>query len=203
MFIKKKILVTFLASFALLGSAGAAQARTLTSPEASLLQTMNAVRTSHGLAPLRVDVHLLRAARAHSRLGRHLSTYGGSEAEDIPRALEHFRAAEAVLAKGPKEAALGFVYVGLANALMRALRVQESLNASLNALDIAEATGNQLLGGFAMLIRGWALAEAAALAAGTALVERAWHSWRRGHYRNCISGNRAGWFDLPIFPAQA
>src|SRR5436305_10133556 len=66
MFIKKKILVTFLASFALLGSAGAAQARTLTSPEASLLQTMNAVRTSHGLAPLRLDVHLLRAARAHS-----------------------------------------------------------------------------------------------------------------------------------------
>lgn len=136
-----------------------------------------------------------RAARAHSRLGRHLSTYGGSEAEDIPRALEHFRAAEAVLAKGPKEAALGFVYVGLANALMRALRVQESLNASLNALDIAEATGNQLLGGFAMLIRGWALAEAAALAAGTALVERAWQtadrlnhavlafltSWNRGN----------------------
>ena len=66
MSIKTKILVTFLASFALLGSAGAAQARTLTSPEASLLQTMNAVRTSHGLAPLRLDVHLLRAARAHS-----------------------------------------------------------------------------------------------------------------------------------------
>src|SRR5438552_15414434 len=63
---KRKVLVAFLASFALLGSAGAAQARTLTSPEASLLQTMNAVRTSHGLAPLRIDVHLLRAARAHS-----------------------------------------------------------------------------------------------------------------------------------------
>ena len=63
---KKKILVTFLASFAVFGSAGAAQARTLTSPEASLLQTMNAVRTSHGLAPLRLDIHLLRAARAHS-----------------------------------------------------------------------------------------------------------------------------------------
>src|SRR5437764_1155330 len=63
---KRKVLVAFLASFALLGSAGAAQARTLTSPEASLLQTMNAVRASHGLAPLRVDVHLLRAARAHS-----------------------------------------------------------------------------------------------------------------------------------------
>ena len=63
---KKKVLVAFLASFALLGSAAGAQARTLTNSEASLLQTMNAVRTSHGLAPLRVDIHLVRAARAHS-----------------------------------------------------------------------------------------------------------------------------------------
>jgi uncharacterized protein YkwD len=64
--IKKKILVAFLASFALLGPAAGAQARTLSSSEASLLQTMNSVRTSHGLAPLRVDVRLLRAARGHS-----------------------------------------------------------------------------------------------------------------------------------------
>jgi uncharacterized protein YkwD len=63
---KTKVLVAFLASFALLGSAGGAQARTLTSPEASLLQSINAVRASHGLAALRVDVHLLRTARAHS-----------------------------------------------------------------------------------------------------------------------------------------
>jgi uncharacterized protein YkwD len=66
MLIKKKILVAFLASFALLGPAAGAQARTLNSSEASLLQTMNAVRTSHGLAPLRVDIRLLRAARGHS-----------------------------------------------------------------------------------------------------------------------------------------
>jgi uncharacterized protein YkwD len=67
--IKKKILVAFLASFFLLGPAGAAQAaqtRALTSPEASLLEAMNAVRAGHGLGPLRIDVHLLRAARSHS-----------------------------------------------------------------------------------------------------------------------------------------
>lgn len=66
MLIKKKILVAFLAGFALLGPAAGAQARTLSNSEASLLQTMNSVRTSHGLAPLRVDVRLLRAARGHS-----------------------------------------------------------------------------------------------------------------------------------------
>ncbi len=64
--IKKKVLVAFLASFALLGPAAGAQARTLSNSEASLLQTMNAVRTSNHLAPLRLDARLLRAARGHS-----------------------------------------------------------------------------------------------------------------------------------------
>ena len=64
--IKSKVLVAFLAVFALLGPAAGAQARVLSSSELSLLQTMNTVRKSHGLAPLRVDIHLVRAARAHS-----------------------------------------------------------------------------------------------------------------------------------------
>jgi uncharacterized protein YkwD len=66
MLIKRKILVAFLALFALLGFAAGAGARGLSNPEASLLQTMNTVRTSRGLAPLRLDVRLLRAARGHS-----------------------------------------------------------------------------------------------------------------------------------------
>jgi uncharacterized protein YkwD len=66
MLIKRKILIAFLALFALLGSAAGAGARGLSSSEASLLQTMNTVRTSRGLAPLRLDVRLLRAARGHS-----------------------------------------------------------------------------------------------------------------------------------------
>src|SRR5712691_715658 len=64
--IKRKIFVAFVTSFALLGPAAGAQARTLSGSEASLLQTMNAVRTSRGLAPLRVDILLVRAARGHS-----------------------------------------------------------------------------------------------------------------------------------------
>jgi uncharacterized protein YkwD len=66
MSIKTKVLVAFVAVFALLGPAAGAQARTLTSSEASLLQASNGVRTSRGLAPLRVDVRLVRAARGHS-----------------------------------------------------------------------------------------------------------------------------------------
>jgi uncharacterized protein YkwD len=63
---KTKILVAFVSVFALLGASTTAEARGLTSPETSLLQTMNAVRASHGLAPLRIDFRLIRAARGHT-----------------------------------------------------------------------------------------------------------------------------------------
>jgi hypothetical protein len=66
MLIKRKILVAFLAVFALLGPAAGAQAGSLSGSETSLVQTINSVRTSRGLAPLRVDFRLVRAARGHS-----------------------------------------------------------------------------------------------------------------------------------------
>lgn len=63
---KKQVFVVFLIVFGMLVPATGAQARGLTSSEASLLTTMNAVRKSHGLPALRVDFHLVRAARGHS-----------------------------------------------------------------------------------------------------------------------------------------
>jgi len=64
-FPKKPVLAGFVAAFALLIPATAAHAG-LTSSEASLLGSMNAVRKSHHLPALRVDFHLVRAARGHS-----------------------------------------------------------------------------------------------------------------------------------------
>lgn len=66
MLIKRQVLVVFLAVLVVLVVATSAQARGLSGSEASLLNTMNAVRKSHGLAPLRVDSNLVRAARGHS-----------------------------------------------------------------------------------------------------------------------------------------
>ena len=66
MFSKRQVFTAFLVVFALLLPATAAQARGLNSSEASLLNTMNAVRKSQGLPALRVDFHLVRAARGHS-----------------------------------------------------------------------------------------------------------------------------------------
>jgi uncharacterized protein YkwD len=58
--------VAFLAVLTGLLFTDAAGARGLTSPEASLLNTINAARQGYGLAPVRVDYHLVRAARGHS-----------------------------------------------------------------------------------------------------------------------------------------
>jgi uncharacterized protein YkwD len=66
MLIKSKILVAFVVAFALLGPVAGAQAGSLSGSEASLVQTINSVRKSHGLAHLRVDIRLVRAARGHS-----------------------------------------------------------------------------------------------------------------------------------------
>jgi uncharacterized protein YkwD len=44
-----------------------AQAAGTTSPETALLRAMNQARSEYGLAPLRFDGHLQRAAVAHSR----------------------------------------------------------------------------------------------------------------------------------------
>ena len=63
---KRQLLVAFLAALGLLLPATAAQARGLSSSESSLLSSMNGVRKSHGLVPLRLDYRLVRAARGHS-----------------------------------------------------------------------------------------------------------------------------------------
>jgi uncharacterized protein YkwD len=66
MLIRRQFVTVFLVVFAILLPATGAQARGLSSPEASLLSTMNAARAGNGLPPLRVDFHLVRAARSHS-----------------------------------------------------------------------------------------------------------------------------------------
>ena len=66
MLTKRQLFLVFLAVFGTLLTAGGAQARGLSAPESSLLSRMNAVRAGYGLPRLRVDYHLVRAARGHS-----------------------------------------------------------------------------------------------------------------------------------------
>ena len=61
-----RILVAFLTGFVLVLAAAPAGARTASTSASSLLAAINTTRSSHGLAPARVDVRLVRAARSHS-----------------------------------------------------------------------------------------------------------------------------------------
>jgi uncharacterized protein YkwD len=85
MFIQKQILVVFLLVCAVAIPAGTAQARGLSGSESSLLNAMNGVRQSRGLAPLRVDFRLTRAARGHSAdmMHRHYFAHGSVTARAI------------------------------------------------------------------------------------------------------------------------
>jgi uncharacterized protein YkwD len=66
MLTKRQLCAVLIGVFTLLLPATAAQARGLSGSETSLLNTMNAVRKSYNLPALRMDRHLLRAARGHS-----------------------------------------------------------------------------------------------------------------------------------------
>jgi uncharacterized protein YkwD len=63
---KNKVLVAFLAGFVVLLLAAPAGARGLSTSESSLLGAINGTRTSNGVAPVRVDMQLVRVGRAHS-----------------------------------------------------------------------------------------------------------------------------------------
>jgi uncharacterized protein YkwD len=64
---KKQLSACFaMVVLAVLAAPAASAALKLTGPEAALLKVMNQTRKAHGLAPLRVDPNLLRAARWQS-----------------------------------------------------------------------------------------------------------------------------------------
>lgn len=69
MFGKKQVLIVCAAVFsvfALAPAAGAGVRSSNASAATSLLQAVNQTRVSHGLRPLKLDLHLTRAAQSHS-----------------------------------------------------------------------------------------------------------------------------------------
>ncbi len=115
-----------------------------------------------------------RVAQTHSRLGRHLATGTSAATVDIPRALHHYRKAEAILTNGPDTVALGYVHAGLALAAIWGMRTQDGLTASARAVEVAEKLGHERLWVTAAAQRGHHLASNGKLHEGMRLVEQAW-----------------------------
>ena len=112
-----------------------------------------------------------QAARLHLRLGQYLSTI--PVLRDIPRALAHHRAAEAVVGTGSPAAACE-LYLGLGAAAFFNLRMEEALAASRRARELAEQVDDPALRANAAGLDGYHLLASGRLAEGRALLEGAY-----------------------------
>jgi class 3 adenylate cyclase/tetratricopeptide (TPR) repeat protein len=117
------------------------------------------------------EVH---AAQARSRLGRALSTF--DTWMQIDNALDHFRAAEAVLSQHPPSAALAHAYMGLASATLYGLRTDEGLEAATKAQEIAAQIGREGIRATALALRGFHTWARGDLAEGMRLIDEGWEA---------------------------
>jgi tetratricopeptide (TPR) repeat protein len=113
-----------------------------------------------------------RAAIIHSQLGAHLATAGTTRGLDVARGVAHLEAAAPVLGAGDDRTA-GYFQVSMANATLRALRLDDLERAAGRGVDIANAIGDRGLWANAALLRGLGIFERGQLEEGVALVEQA------------------------------
>ena len=85
------------------------------------------------------DAHA--AAELHLSLGNNLSN-GLARAQDIPRAADHLRRAEAVLGKDPENPGLVRLYYFIGNVAARSCRVRDAIVAFRHSIEIAERIGD-------------------------------------------------------------
>jgi DNA-binding CsgD family transcriptional regulator len=112
------------------------------------------------------------AARVNLRLGIALSAL--PETWDLPRAVRHYRRAEALLSEGPPDATLGYVYAGLAQVAIWDVRIADGLEASARGLEVAERVDDDALWAHAAMSRGCHQVSSGHIREGLDLVHRAW-----------------------------
>ena len=110
------------------------------------------------------------AARTHSRLGMHLTTYPATL--DVAAGLAHYQAAEAQLVQQPVQQRLGYLDVGMAMAAVFGVRTEQLEVASRRALELAEDLDDEPLAGWASYQRAWWSFNRGRLAESCALHER-------------------------------
>lgn len=121
------------------------------------------------------------AARMHSRLGRDLSTY--FEVMDMPRALDHLRAAEAIVGRSPSSPVLGDIHARRAGAGVWTIRSEEGVVQARRALAIAERNGDEALAAAAAMQLGWHVMGLGSPREGLQLLDGAWETLDRLNHR--------------------
>ena len=97
-----------------------------------LVHLEEALRTYEELGDARA------AAELHMSLGNNLSMPGLARAQDIPRAADHLRRAEAVLSKGPENSSLALLYFCIGQVETRNRRVRDAIVAFRHSIEIAQ-----------------------------------------------------------------
>ena len=82
------------------------------------------------------------AAQLHLSLGNNLSIVGLARAQDIPRAADHLRRAEAVLSKGLENPDLVKLYFFIGSVAAQSCRVRDAVVAFRHSMEIAERIGH-------------------------------------------------------------
>jgi tetratricopeptide (TPR) repeat protein len=82
------------------------------------------------------------AAQLHLSLGNNLSIVGLARAQDLPRAADHLRRAEAVLSKGPENPDLVKLYFFIGSVAAQSCRVRDAVVAFRHSMEIAERIGH-------------------------------------------------------------
>jgi len=159
---------------ALLGRVGDLQFTTGRDPDGSVGYLEQALRLYEDLGQER------KVAAMHTRLGRNLATFPATM--DIPRALDHYRAAAAILTRGPARSALGFVVFGLAATALWGMRTEEGLAQVEQALEIADRRGNDGLARNAIALRGHHVLCTGRLEDGFRGLEKAWEAADRAEH---------------------
>ena len=112
------------------------------------------------------------AARTHSRLGMHLTTYPATL--NVAAGLDHYRRRR-IPTHQPSKRRLGYLYVGMAIGAVFGLRTGQLDDASRRALALAEELGDEPLTGWAIYNdRAWWAFDSGRLAESLLLHERIW-----------------------------
>jgi class 3 adenylate cyclase/tetratricopeptide (TPR) repeat protein len=120
-------------------------------------------------------------ARMHSRLGRDMASF--HSVMDVPRALEHLRAAEQVLGRGGNSIALAHVHVSLASAEAWAMHAEAGLRSAQQAVEIAGRLGDIGLAALAHAILGGTLGLHGRIAEGSTILAEGWDAADRVDHR--------------------
>ncbi len=114
------------------------------------------------------------AATMRSRLGRALSSF--DTWMNIDEAIEHFKAAEAVLSEHLESAGLAHTYVGLASAALYGLRIHDGIEAAARAAAIGERLHREGIRATGIGLLGFHLWASGSLDQGERLLDEAWET---------------------------